>query len=255
MQHLRDRTAVTRALILSHLADGDNLSETARALGITVQAVSNHARSLADEGHLLAEGGAYRVNAAGRQFLHEQVRRIGDAADALRARLADIDLTSAVALDPIQRGATVGLVMRDGDLAAVAAPAASTGIAVTAARPGAEVIVQDLKGVVQLDPGAITLVLLPGPHEGGVAKAKVPPVPPAPVVAAVGTGARLVARAKHHVVHAFAPEQAAFNAAERGLDVLLYVTRDRLPEVQRILDERNTRTLHRIAIRVVEAHA
>src|SRR5687767_6615690 len=172
LRSLRDRTGITRLLILAELErrPGTTLSDVAGALGITVQAISAHAKDLSSLGWLRTEDGAYRATPKGLQSLHEGVRHLRDAVGALAAPLDVIQLTSAIAATSVQAGDSVGLFMEEGDLAArPAKEAPSRGRALTSAKAGEEVIVGDLQGMVKLDPGRLTIVSLPGPAEGGVA--------------------------------------------------------------------------------------
>lgn len=266
-RRLRDRTAITRLLIVAELQrqPGATLSEVADALGITVQAVSVHARALAAAGSLRLEGGSYQVSPKGLQSLHEGVRHLHDALNALSAPLDVIQVTSAVAAAPIAKGQPAGLYMEDGDLAArPSGTAPSRGKALNAARAGEEVIVGELQGMVRLEPGRLSIVSLPGPAEGGTARvdraalAQMLRQHKPAKVGAHGTGARILARAlakegPWRLDFEFAADRAAFNAAERGLDVLLFVTRDRLPEVMEAMERLNAGTLRRVPVGLAEA--
>lgn len=266
---LRDRTGITRLLILAELErqPGTTLSDVAEGLGVTVQAVSAHAKELSASGWLRADGGTYRATPKGLQSLHEGVRHLHDAVAALAAPLDVIQVTSAVAAAPVQAGDLVGLYMEEGDLAArPARDAPSKGRARTSAKAGEEVVVGDLQGMVRLEPGRLTLVSVPGPAEGGIARVdrdalrRSLPRKAAQRLGAHGTGARVLARAlaregrdPGRVDFEFAADRAAFNAAERGLDVLLLVTRDRLPEVMESFERLNAETLRRVPVELVEA--
>jgi predicted transcriptional regulator len=279
-RRLRDRTGITRLLILAELErrPGTTLSDVAAALGVTVQAVSAHAKDLSALGWLRIEDSDYRATPKGLQSLHEGVRHLRDAVGALAAPLDVIQLTSAIAASAIQAGDQVGLFMEDGDLAArPVKDAPSRGRARNAAKTGEEVIVGDLQGMVKLDPGRLAIVSLPGPAEGGIAAidrdglrkllARRAPATPGnhghgrghgALMGAHGTGARVLARWLAKEGHGrldfeFAADRAAFNAAERGLDVLLLVTRDRLPEVMESFDRLNSETLRRVPVELVEA--
>src|SRR5581483_1440315 len=198
---LRDKSAITRLLILAQLErePGITLSEVAARLDGTVQAVSAYAKDLVAEGHLDAE---HRVSARGLQALHEGVRQMRSAVDAVAMPLSVIHVTSAVAATRIKAGESVGLVMQDGDLAAKARlRAASTGRALRDAEPGDEVVVGELAGLVELTPGRLHVVAVPGPGEGGIARVDVPrlraalkDLPKPDKVGAVGTGARILAK-------------------------------------------------------------
>ncbi|MEK6976437.1 MAG: winged helix-turn-helix transcriptional regulator [Candidatus Thermoplasmatota archaeon] len=267
LRRLRDRTAITRLLIVAELQrrPGGTLSDVADALGITVQAVSVHARALAASGFLHLDDGSYQVSPKGLQSLHEGVRNLHEALNDLAAPLDVIQVTSAVAASSIAAGQSVGLYMEDGDLAArPSTTAPSRGKARNAAKAGDEVIVAHLQGMVRLEPGRLTLVSLPGPAEGGIGKIDRPGLTrllqgrtPAKV-GAHGTGARILARSLAKDGFApldfeFAADRAAFNAAERGLGVLLFVTRDRLPEVMEAMERLNAGTLRRVTVELVEA--
>jgi predicted transcriptional regulator len=268
-RRLRDRTGITRLLILAELERraGTTLSDVAGSLGVTVQAVSAHAKDLTSMGWLRSEEGTYRATPKGLQSLHEGVRHLRDAVGALAAPLDVIQLTSAVAAAAIQAGEPVGLFMEDGDLAArPSKEAPSRGRARNAAKAGEEVIVGDLQGMVRLDPGRLTLLSLAGPAEGGIAaidrealrKSLRKGAGAAQRMGAHGTGARVLARWLAKEGHGrldfeFAADRAAFNAAERGLDVLLLVTRDRLAEVMESFERLNAETLRRVPIELVEA--
>ncbi|HUR61174.1 MAG TPA: winged helix-turn-helix transcriptional regulator [Candidatus Thermoplasmatota archaeon] len=267
-QALRDRTLTTRILILAHLESrpGATLSDVAQALGVTVQAVSAHARSMARAGWMASEDGAYRPTPKGLQALHEGVRSLRDAVAELAAPLDVIQVTSAVARAPIRAGDDVGLFMADGDLEArPARDAPSRGRALSDAKPGGEVIVADLKGMVRLEPGRLVLVSLPAPAEGGIAQVdrdrlrkRIAATLTPGKVGAHGTGASILARSWSRagtlaLDFEFAADRAAFNAAERGIDVLLLVTRDRLPEVMQAFERLNAQTLRRVPIELLEA--
>lgn len=259
---LRDKAEVTRLLILAEMErePGATLSDIAAKLDVTVQAVSAYAKELVSDGLLLEEG-PHRVTSKGLQTLHEGVRQLRAAVDAVATPLAVIRVASAIAATKIKENERVGLVMQGGDLHARARfRAASTGRALGDADVGEEVVVGDLTGLVELAPGKITLIALPSPMEGGTARVDVArlrgmlkELPRADKIGALGTGARVLAARLGSIDFDFAAARAAFNAAERGLDVRLFVSRDRLPEAMQAFEQGNAGTLKRVSIELVEA--
>ena len=259
---LRDKSGVTRLLILAEMErePGATLSDIAAKLDVTVQAVSAYAKELVSDG-LLAEEGPHRVTPKGLQTLHEGVRQLRAAVDAVATPLAVIRVASAIAATKIKANERVGLVMIEGELHARArTQAASMGRALADADAGDEVVVGDLTGLVELVPGKITVVALPSPMEGGTARVDLPrlramlkELPRAHKVGALGTGARVLASRLGGLDLDFAAARAAFNAAERGLDVRLFVSRDRLPEAMQAFEQGNAGTLKRVSIELVEA--
>jgi predicted transcriptional regulator len=161
----------------------------------------------------------------------------------------------------LEKDEEVALWMEEGDLVARPGKGASRGRTQNAARKGHEVVVGELRGLVPLAPGALTLISLPSPEEGGVArvdragleailKRRAAPARRG----ALGTGAQVLGTSLWGKVDfLFAADAAAFNAAERGLGVTLLVTRDRLAEAMQALERRNAATLRRVPIELVEA--
>lgn len=257
---LRDKSGITRLLVLAEFErePGGTLSRAAHALGVTVQAVSAYVKALEADGLLDPEG---RVTPQGLQTLHEGVRRLRGAVDEVATPLSVIRVASAVAAARIRAGERVGLFMDAGDLAAKPrSHAPSTGRAIHDAEPGEEIVVTDLTGLVDLQPGRLTVIGLPSPAEGGMRRVDLPRLrallrtqPKPRKVGAVGTGAMLLAHRLGALDFQFAAERAAFNAAERGLDVRLFVTRDRLPGVMQDFDTLNAGTLRRVVVELLDA--
>lgn len=260
---LRNKADVTRLLILAdlHQRPEASLSDAAERLGVTVQAVSAHGKVLLATGLLEREGRRFVLTPKGLQSLHEGARRLRSALDELVPPASLIRVTSAIATGRVRKGDRVGLHMAEGDLAArPRTKAASTGHALVDADEGEEVLVTDLSGVVELAPGRLQVVALPAPAEGGIRRVDLPALrnllretPRPQKVAALGTGALILARRLGGVDLQFAPDRAAFNAAERGLDVRLFATRDRLPEAMQAFDTLNASTLRRVPIELLHA--
>lgn len=259
----RDRTHLTRLLVLRelHVHKRRTLREIADALGVSVQAVSTYAKGLAVDGLLAERGGRYQPTPKGLQVLQEGFARLRRVVDDALAPLTVIEATSAIAREPVRAGDEVGLFMEDGHLVAWKRESGSRGRALADADVDGEVVVGDLTGVVALEPGRLLVLQVPGPLEGGSARVHADAVTTAikargfrdPRVAAEGTGALVLAtRAGLRVDFSFASVDAAFNAAERGLDVVLLVTRDLVRDAFAVIDERNARTLKTVPVDVVD---
>ena len=234
---LRDPARLTRLLVLGAVHDGaSRLGDIAKALDISVQAAGGHVRALREAGRI--ETDALRVTPAGRQWLIDESHIAEEAARRVAAGAHRIPVVSARAAADLDAGATVALVMEEGDLVAVPGDGPSRGITRNAAVAGDEVVVGDLEGMAPLRPGAIRLEVVPGPAEGGAGK--LAGRRPDGLVAALGTGAALAA-ADWGVDLRFAPVEAAINAAHRGLDVVLVVSRDRLAEALAALESARPR--------------
>lgn len=248
---LRDRTRMTELAVLFALKTepGVRLTAVADRLDVTVQAVSNYARSLAEQDLLVQDDGTgtYRVTPAGVEALHDRVAEVKRAVDDAYRRLSVITETAALAGAAIQQGDRLGLVLEEGVL--VAYPdrdSPSTGIAATAAAAGEVVAVSDLEGILDIRPGHVHLVRVPADAERAraldpddVARRLKDRGAAFDRVAGLGTEAKVLARRMDRPLLEFAPVEAAFEAAQLGLDVLLLATADQLKSAVTTLESRN----------------
>lgn len=237
---LRERGRWTRASILSLLVREPGLTRSALGvrLGLTAQAVSVQVAEMAAAGWVGGE--PLSVTPRGIQLLGEEVDALREATLRLREPLETFDVISAQASARIAAGQPVGLWMAEGDL--VADPSRlgpSVGVADNDASEGDEVRVQGAQGVVDLVPGRVTVVRVPEPAAGGVAAVdlrRIEGTGPGEIVAALGTGAAILARRLGRLDIRFAAAEASLNAAQRGLDVRLYVSATQAADALRVLE-------------------
>jgi predicted transcriptional regulator len=138
------------------------LRPIADRLGLTVQAASHTFRSLARRGLVDQREGRYRPTVAGVDWLH---RALGSLHEDLTSRLDRLNIvrtTRAIAGEKIPAGASVALAIEDGVLVAVPGRrGAARGRAAAGAAAGELVEIADLDGIVPLQRGAVTVVVLP----------------------------------------------------------------------------------------------
>ena len=233
---LRSKRNATRYQILVEIAERQpavSQQEIADAIGIASQAVSDYLQGLAEQNHVTKHGrGRYEVTKEGVDWiitrtdaLSEFVSRVSDDV------LGSVDVDAAVATDTVAEGDEVGLEMRDGILHAVPEGGSATAVVVTGGRSGEAVGVTDFEGVVEYEPGVVTVVPVPAVTEGD------PPSPEsisdraaaAELVAVGGTEAyALATRADVRPDVRFGSAAGVSQAALRGLDVLLLVSTDEL---------------------------
>ncbi|MFW5963786.1 MAG: MarR family transcriptional regulator [Natronomonas sp.] len=232
---LDNKRSATKFRVLVEIADRQpavNQGEIADAVGVTSQAVSEYIRELVDEGFVDKEARSrYRVTKQGVDWLFQQasdVRRFADhvTEDVLGSMQEDAALATA----DIESGDAVSLFIQDGLLhAAPGEEGPATGVATTDASEGEVVGVTGFAGIIDLEPGEVTVFQVAPIRSGTPAGSESlrAAADAADVVAAAGVEA--VAALRDSGVDAdvtFAAGEVAADAAGRGLDVALVATTD-----------------------------
>ncbi|MFC3478650.1 DUF7839 domain-containing protein [Halobacterium litoreum] len=239
---LADKRTATRFRILVEIADRQpavSQGEVANAVGVTSQAVSEYIRELVEDGLVTKEGRSrYRVTKEGVDWLlrtSADVRRYADrvSEDVLGAVQED----AAIALGAVESGDTVTLSMRGGLLhAAPGDDGPATGVATTDADEGEEVGVTGFEGIIDLDPGEVTVYQIPSVRSGGSdavdADRLRDAVADADLVLAAGVEAVVALRqADTEPDTAFAAGEVAAEAASRGQRVVVVAVADAIGRV------------------------
>lgn len=250
---LRDKTAMTEMGILFalHRDPSQSLSDVAARLDVTPQAVSNYVKRMAEDGLLTDD---HRLTSQGIEDLHDRVEAVKRLADDLFEKVNVITETTALAGEAVAEGDEVGLVLEDGLLVAYPGrTSSSTGVAAADADAGEIVAVADLEGILDIRPGQVHLVRVPqGADPGELASFLDDRELDWGRVAGLGTEAKVLARDLDAGVLEFAPGEAAFEAAQLGLDVLLLATPDRVRDAISTLESRGEDALVPVRYRLHE---
>jgi len=237
---LENKRAATRFRILVAIAENQpavSQGEIADAVGVTSQAVSEYVRDLVEAGFVDKEGRSrYRVTKEGVDWVFQSatdVRRFVDhVTDDV---LGSVQEEAAIAGADVEAGQTVSLSLSAGLLRATPGEdGAATGVTTTSAAEGGVVGVTGFEGVMDLDPGHVSVVQVPAvrtdddidpstvaSHCDGV-----------PVVTAAGVEAvDALRRADIEPTTYFAPGEVAADAATRGLDAVVVATQDTVGRV------------------------
>ncbi|SFS70616.1 DUF7839 domain-containing protein [Halostagnicola kamekurae] len=239
---LDNKRAATRFRILVQIAERQpavSQGEIAADVGVTSQAVSEYIRDLVDDGLVEKEGRSrYRVTNEGVDWLFTTADDVRRFADHVTGDVLDAMSEAAyIATDDIEEGETVTLFVRDGLLHAKAGEEGpATGVATTDAEAGTDVGVTSFEGVMELEPGSVTVLQVPAVRAGGsraIADEFVSETcDGADLVVATGVEAVVACRqAGTDPAVNFAGGEVAADAAERGLEVVAVVTIDSVGRV------------------------
>ncbi|SIS06836.1 DUF7839 domain-containing protein [Natronorubrum thiooxidans] len=241
---LDNKRAATRFRILVQIAERQpavSQGEIAEEVGVTSQAVSEYIRELVDDGLVEKEGRSrYRVTNEGVDWLFrtaDDVRRFADhvTGDILGA----MSEAAYIATDDIDEGDTVTLSVKNGLLhASPHSKGPATGVATTDAEAGTDVGVTSFEGVMDLEPGSVTVLQVPSVRSGGSRAIDSDLVADrcadSDLVVAAGVEAVVACReAGTEPAVTFATGDVAAEGAERGLEVTAVATTN---EVGRVTD-------------------
>ncbi|CCJ35281.1 winged helix-turn-helix transcriptional regulator [Methanoculleus bourgensis] len=169
---LRSKRESTRFQILVEIAEHQpsiRQQEIAEKLGVTPQAVSEYIREMVDDGLVTAHGrGRYEVTKSGIEWVlrHAEVLE-SYARHITRDVIQQVAVWTAIARNELKKGDTVGVFMQDGWLYATKEQQSAMGQATMDARPGEDVGVAHLNGIIDHEEGAIHVCKVPRIERGG----------------------------------------------------------------------------------------
>ena len=245
---LDNKRAATRFRILVGIAERQpavSQGEIAEEVGVTSQAVSEYIRELVDDGLVEKEGRSrYRVTPEGVDWLFRTADDVRRFADHVTGDVLDAMSEAAyIAADDVEEGQTVSLFVEDGLLhAAPGDDGPATGVATTDAVAGTDVGVTSFEGVMDLDPGSVTVVQVPTVRTGGSRAIDsnwlAERCEASDLVVAAGVEAVVACReAGADPALPFAAGEVAAEGAKRGLEVVAVATTDAVGRVTDTLRE------------------
>ena len=164
------------------------------------------------------------------------------------AELNIIDVCAAIAKTPIKKGDEVGLFMENGVLTAYSEKrSGSMGIARSNANINEDVAIKDLDGMVSLNPGKMHIVTLPSIRDGGSSSVPIDGIKrlyselsPDRIGVMDAVSIAVVKKAGFLPDFEFAAMNAAVEAVEKGLTVMLFTSSDQVHDIVSTIEAINS---------------
>jgi putative transcriptional regulator len=144
--------------------------EVAEKLGVTPQAISEYIKDLVADGLVISDGRMrYRITKEGVEMLLESAAELKRYARfVMEEIISHVSVWGAIADEDLQEGETVSLEMRSGLLYAGRTEGdGATAVTISDALAGEDVGVSNLKGLISLKEGTITVCKVPRVQMGG----------------------------------------------------------------------------------------
>jgi putative transcriptional regulator len=247
---LRNKNLTTKFQILVEVADrGPDIQqrEIARKLEITPQAVSDYIAQLVKDNMLVARGrSSYRVTNEGVNWVIKALRELSGYNLFIQRALNNISVCAAIAGDDLAKNQRVAIKMKDGLLFALAdTDDGATGVTTSSARAGEDVGVSNIKGIVPMDVGMVTIVKVPSVERGGsrrvdyrvVAKQ----VAAAKPITSLGLEAGVVLRRVGAEFYPYGAAGVAIESARSGLNPLVVCVENETSELITRLEKEKIR--------------
>ena len=261
MKVLRDLRLSTELLILMEVIKTPHtkLKTIAKKLDITVQGVSEYLRRMKKEGKIQNIGGEWRATKSGIEFLHSNFSELKEFVDSKMVELNIIDICAAIAKTPIKKGEVVGLFMEDGVLCAYSGrDSKSKGIAESDAQFDEDVAIKDLDGMVSLSPGMMHIVKLPAIHEGGSSAVSTKEIKkifdklnPQKIGVMDVVSQAVLKKVNVQPDFEFASLYSAIEAAEKGLNVMIFTSADQIASIVSTIEDTNSQIEDKIIYQII----
>ncbi len=166
---VRNKGRITKTLMLLEMATGSPKDQRSLAdpVGVTPQAISDYLSKMKKEGLVTIGDDGPRPTMKGVDQLHQDLLELKEFVDGSIGKLDIIRSIDAIAMDRIDRGDRVNLIMEDGLLCAVKKGSGSTGIAERDALPGEMLPISKLSGMVEMESGTLRMIEIEPARRGG----------------------------------------------------------------------------------------
>ena len=249
MNVFKKKGELTQFQILAEIAKNEphlRQKDIAQKLGITVQAVSENLKNLADEGYVVTKMGRskYKLTKRGIDKVKMEAGDLKRFADKVLDTMSTYkSIWPAIAREDLKSGDKVGLSMDKGTLFASKHESSAHAEVLSDVFKGEDVALIKLGGTIDLKQGKVTVLILPTINQGGsrsIDQNKIKTVLEKDFdkVGIMGTVSRAVVdKLNIKPDFDFATPSAAVAASKRGLNVLVFTVGKMNRSITRKLDD------------------
>ncbi len=248
MEKIPGQAEMTQLMIMLNLFEGvKRPAEIARNMDLTLQGVQYHLRilkerSLVDHNNTISQNGF--------EYLYSGLNNIRGFVSENIFKLDRVITWEAISQDNISKGEAVYLKMKDGYLSAYASRVSeSMGVSVTDGKKGGIIGVTRVEGIIDVDIKEITILILPDVEDIAGKTENLEKISSklheisADLHSVIGEEAAYVAKSlKLRSIIEYAPLEASFEAARRGMSSVVLVSNRRfrfLLEDLKLLENKN----------------
>lgn len=227
---LRNKNLTTKFQILAEIADrGSDIQqrEIAQKLEVTPQAVSAYIAQLIREKMLIYDGySGYRITNKGVDWIIKALRDLNNYNLFVQRAVNNISICAAIAEEDLKKDQQVGLIMKDGLLyASSKIDSGATGVATSNAGVNQDIGIVNIRGIVPLEIGKVTIAKIPGIERGGSERVNYnilnDYVKDSQLIAALGLEAFAALRKTGAAFYRFGAMEMAIESAKCGLNPLV----------------------------------
>lgn len=213
--------------------------EVAERLGVTPQAISEYIKELVADGLVTTDGRMrYSITKEGVEWLLDGAAELKRYARVVMEEIiSHVSVWAAIADEDLDEGEKVSLEMRGGLLYANHKPGIDAGgITISRARAGEDVGVSDLRGLISLDEGHITVCKVPRVQAGGSRKADLEKLSAAmdgcQMIGSLGTEALIAIRKTGREPDViFGAKGSAVESAYHGINCVIVSVDEQVPDL------------------------
>lgn len=245
---LNNRNATTRFRIMVEIAaSGPSIKQKsiAASLSVTPQAISDYIKQMEDEKLIESTGYSnYKISTKGVNWILSSLRELRSFVASVEAAVTNITVCAAVAECDIKQGQQVWLKMKDGVLIADCETGkGATGTARSGAKEGEDIDIADIRGLVELTRGKVTILQVHTIQKGGSKSVELEKVKDyicdGQIVGAIGIEALItLRRVNMEPRYFYGVTEAAIEAAQCGIAFTVVCTDDAIPGLIKKLQEK-----------------